>query len=488
MMILLILIAFPFSLFANNFPHIWTHGEDYWNLTGDIEQAKWLAKHHDLIVGAGINEAVYDAMKLANPNVKIMPYIAYNTYELNIQNWIKNWCVQNGYNFEETFYHYYYDTQVKFRGTNPGTILVRGYGGGTAKTLQESRVPSSWAQYNNGINQQTGEITRLNICPTSIAWRRGYEQYALAQLMTINAGRRKYSDGLFLDTFDGTVGDFYPQLERTIEMRNLRVSTASAAKVQAKQDIITAMKELQSFLTVKIGKTIVVSPNVGDIDYFYLWEKDFYADRSTDYAPPGVAVYIENMVRGGSNTSRIQRLKQTYDSMNQYGLVFISRNETTITNVSERVKQFVIASHYLINHPNYCLMYHCGSASFYGGNPPGQLYTTHWHKNLEYDLGTPVRRSGQDAWGQTNTDRFFVFASAPTYTILGREYTNALVLAKFGSQGGIANAGTNPTTHSLNGIYRLLLPDNSLGPAITQITLGASEGAILIKTVQRPGA
>ena len=78
--------------------------------------------------------------------------------------------------------------------------------------------------------------------------------------------------------------------------------------------------------------------------------------------------------------------------------------------------------------------------------------------------------------------RFFVFMDGgSSYKILGRDYEKALVLAKFGNVGGFDNIGINPTTHSLNGSYRRLLEDNSLGPIINEITLGFGEGAILIR-------
>jgi len=487
--ILAIIISLPLHLSANNFPHIRTHGYDYWNLTKDLDQAKWLAKRHDWIIGAGINEAVYDAMKSANQNIKIMPYITYTTYEKNVQDWIKSWCAKNGYNFEDTLYHYYYDTEVNLISTNnPDKIVVKGYGGGSAKTIQESRVPSAWATYAFGLDKATGQITRLNINPSSRIWRAGYNAYTLNK-MTINASAGKYADGVFLDSFSGTSHAGWDlHLENTIEFRNLGIRGREAARARARDDTVAAMKDLQSFLTSKIGRTIVVGPNIADIDYFYHWEKELFADRFKDYVGPGVAACVEYMTRAGSNTARVQRLKQAYDSMIGDGLVFFARNETSILNVSEEVNQFLIASHYLINNRNYNLMYHRGSASFYGGIPAGKLYATHWHKNLEYDIGTPIKRSRRDYWGDANTDRFFVFGtvtgnldSLKNYTILGREYTNVLVLAKFGGKGGVANVGTNPTTHSLNGNYRLLQPDNSLGPPIKEITLGASEGAILIK-------
>ena len=133
-----------------------------------------------------------------------------------------------------------------------------------------------------------------------------------------------------------------------------------------------------------------------------------------------------------------------------------------------------------LNHPNAHFMYHYGNAGNYGGYPYGNPKPTHWHPNMEINIGTPVTRTGADYWGGTNTDRFYEFASGSDYRILAREYSNALVLANFGS-GGWDNIGNNLTTHQLDGGYYPLLDDNTNGPAVTSITLGQSEGAILLK-------
>jgi hypothetical protein len=49
-----------------------------------------------------------------------------------------------------------------------------------------------------------------------------------------------------------------------------------------------------------------------------------------------------------------------------------------------------------------------------------------------------------------------------------------------GSATGSLSANT-ATTHQLNGTYRALQADGTLGPQITSITLRNGEGAILIK-------
>ena len=65
-----------------------------------------------------------------------------------------------------------------------------------------------------------------------------------------------------------------------------------------------------------------------------------------------------------------------------------------------------------------------------------------------------------------------------------RSYSNALVLYKplsYRAGVGTGTAADNTvTTHVLNGNYRMLRNDGTLGPVITSITLRNGEGAILI--------
>jgi hypothetical protein len=72
-----------------------------------------------------------------------------------------------------------------------------------------------------------------------------------------------------------------------------------------------------------------------------------------------------------------------------------------------------------------------------------------------------------------------------TYKVYSRSYGNALVLYKPRSYTAGVGTGTTDdataTTHALNGSYRAVNADGTLGPVITQITLRNGEGAVLIK-------
>jgi len=459
---------------CNNFTHIQTGGYDYAydTIQNSPNEAAWLATHHDIIIGLGdwqtgrMPETLYDTMKRANPNARFYQYIAYNTMLPNMSTEMEAWCQANGRNAEELYYHYYNDTQVRLR--NNQLVTFRGYGGGSAQTLKDARVPATW---------WSGQYPNIN--PTSQTFREAFKAYA-ANVITVNKANNKYCDGVLLDTFEGTVDTYFDiHLENTIELRNLGVTESAAARRRVTTDLLASKNDLEAYLSQYAGKTIRVIPNAADVDNVYQWFPDVYKNA---LASPYDELSIEFLITSGyTSLARIPRLKQVYDDMAAGFFFFINSQTNYEQNVPFNFTQFILAVHYLINHPNGCFSYHLGSASYYGGRD-GTLQNTHWHKNIEYDLGKPTIRSQPDYWGEQNTDRFFVFADGGSqYKILGREYERALVLAKFGNVGGWANIGINPTTHELPGDFRRLLADNSLGPVIRQVTLGFAEGAILIK-------
>jgi hypothetical protein len=487
---------FPYNMLGNlrvpNFSHINTGGFDYDIACVEASQNErtWLATHHDMIVGLGdyttwiLPETDYNALKNINPDLIFVQYIPYNTMLPAMVTWMENWCTSNSRDPELLYYHYYYDTTVRLR--NGATKTVLGYGGGTAETLSESRAVSSWWA---GIYP--------NVCPTSQTFRDAFNAYAAA-VVTVNASANKYCDGVFLDTFQGTVDDYYIMyLQNTIEMIALGKTNRASAEIQASADLVTALKYLKQYLTSYAGKTMMVIPNAGDISYTYHWMPSVFHDALTTSPPIYTEMGVEYLIASGFNSyERIQYLKKTYDDMDAGFTFFINSQTNFATGVPFGFIQFILASHYLINHTNGYFSYHRGNANTYAAftedglhpysvdYPSASHQYSHWHKNIEYDIGSPVVRSENDYWGSSGTDRFFVFASEGTAynstKVLGRKYENALVLAKFGSVGGWDNIGINPITYALNGNYQRLLADNTLGDVITEITLGYGEGAILI--------
>jgi hypothetical protein len=115
---------------------------------------------------------------------------------------------------------------------------------------------------------------------------------------------------------------------------------------------------------------------------------------------------------------------------------------------------------------------------FNGGYAPASAWNQHWTNAVNFNVGKPL-----GTWS--------IFATGPdpespalTYTVFERKYQNALVLYKPLSYSSKYGSGTldddTATTFKLNGTYRPLNADGTLGAPITKITLLNGEGAILV--------
>jgi hypothetical protein len=475
---------------GQNFPHLQTFGFDYISFDDDLKQAKWAAKHHDWIVGISperrrgprfepipLRASVYDAIKKANPSTKIVAYFAYHSNAPQDMNWMEDWCRQNGHDPEKLYYHYYTDTKVRISGDE--FVMVPGYGGGSAKKLEEARARVHW----------NGGWVAIN--PSSHTWRLASQALVKQIIRVQDDAHGQYVDGLFLDSFDGLIekGYWSSQLENTIELHDTNTDQASKnsdvdlvyQKVQ--KDLIDSKMELEKALRTETGNNeFVVMVNAGEPDYPYYWLASSYMEK---YRRQLDAMALEIFVNQSyHSTPYIQRLKQTYDDL-EHGRKIWMRSETGATRNQRDIPlaftQYILASHYLVNHKNAVFMYHEGSSANYGGYPSDSLYQTHWHSNMEVNIGEPIHRKNTDYWGKNGTDRFFIFAKDSNSTVLGREYTNALVLAKFGPHNGWSGVGKNRKTYTLPEKFHTLNSDNSLGSLVDSISLGDGEGAILLR-------
>jgi hypothetical protein len=142
------------------------------------------------------------------------------------------------------------------------------------------------------------------------------------------------------------------------------------------------------------------------------------------------------------------------------------------SSTDPRTQMATLAYYYLIQDPISTFL------NFYGGYEPSTSWSRHWVDAVSYDVGQPVGTWSQFASGTDPAN------SALKYRVYRREYTNALVLYKPLSAApnvkGTLNDNT-ATVHTLNGSYRVLQPNGTLGSVVTSVSLRNGEGAILIK-------
>lgn len=139
---------------------------------------------------------------------------------------------------------------------------------------------------------------------------------------------------------------------------------------------------------------------------------------------------------------------------------------------SPRFQLSALAMYYLVADPTRSFL------MLNGGNEPASSWTRHWTDAIKYNVGQPqgafsVFTKGNDP---ANTNLQF--------TIYQRKYANALVLYKpvsyfRGTTGSIAD--NTATTHQLDGLYRKVNADGTLGPPTRTVTLRNGEGVVLAK-------
>lgn len=408
-------------------------GYDY----GDAEE---LIGKHDYIIGptpGGIAAIEYisptflTAARAANS--KVMHYAAYSSVLSHFSTWMENWCVQNGRNPEDMYYHYRIDTQIR---TTQGLKNVPGFPDGTAVNRAASRVPSKW---------WGGAYP--NVCPTCRTFRDAFN----ALMLEISTVGNQYIDGVFLDSWSATEEQGYWDLylNNTLELGG------GNAYPQVRTHLIEHFYEMRTYLRNATGNpAYVVNPNVGHYNYVYFFQKEL-SDPLDDIA-------IEEFISTPANDSIIPIMRNIWNDMEAGKTMWLHSQTNFDVNVPEKYNQFIFAVHYSLQHPRGRFAYHLGSPSNYTPS-----LRTHWHRNLDIDLGSPT--------GQ------FTSSQIGALGVVRREFEKAIVIACFGASGGFANIGTNPQTIPLGGNFRVLNPDNTLGPVVTQITLGQSEGAILMR-------
>jgi hypothetical protein len=138
-----------------------------------------------------------------------------------------------------------------------------------------------------------------------------------------------------------------------------------------------------------------------------------------------------------------------------------------------RTQIATLAEYYLLADPKMTFL------DFFGGYSPASSWTQHFSQAVTYNVGQPLGSWSVFATGTDPSN------AALTYKIFQRQYGNALVLYKPLSYAQNVGTGTladnTATTHQLNGQYRVLNADGTLGPIVTRVTLRNGEGAILIK-------
>ena len=201
-------------------------------------------------------------------------------------------------------------------------------------------------------------------------------------------------------------------------------------------------------------------------------------DASDPVARASTGVLEEYLLRATdanwANVTDVAGLVQdrlTSDSPPPY--VILDTHPGGFATTDARLRAATLAYYYLVADPDRTML------MFFGGANPSAAWSNTWIPSVGVDVGRPTGAMTTFATGADPENRSL------TYKVFRRDYGKAVVLFKprsytLGVGTGTLNAAT-ATTHQLGGSYRVLNPDGTLGPVVTQVMLRNGEGVVLMK-------
>lgn len=466
---------------GSNYPNIKIYGHTYKNLSGYPADAGFIARHFDMVMWGG--PIVGDSSAASNPTMVWLheagniPSIRSGYDSTRVELWIDD-SANNpmGYDWSDLLLYYKYDTTNwvgTFPGWNPGD-----------DTDGSECIDST--EGNNGLPSVPNRTAQCEWDARALL-QVGSKHWMLANVPAaayadFTADEAKYAvDTWNVEGFHFDVAAYQSlslNLGNTFTYEGWSETDPDFPYIE---DKIAFLPSVMADVESEVGSPVIAIANM--VSPTYICNSGGYYEPQHDYA----LAYLENLnleawlpYLSYANTSRRERLLECpfLDFLEQgKGIAFTYRE----VSPTEQGKLFSLAMFYMINHQMAFYFYMLNNAD--GTNAEN----TFWNPWVEYDVGQPVVNNlgFNDFQNQSGTNRFFVFASGSTYEVLGRQFLRSdnkrvLVLAKVMGPNESLGAGTG-TTIALNGSYKKVLSDFTLGPTINQITLVNNEGVILVK-------
>jgi hypothetical protein len=138
-----------------------------------------------------------------------------------------------------------------------------------------------------------------------------------------------------------------------------------------------------------------------------------------------------------------------------------------------RTQLATLAYYYLLADPTRTFL------DFYGGSSPSTSWSQHWSAAAAVNIGAPAGPM-QTYWSGVDPENAVLGSR-----VFSRAYTNGLVLYKplsyTAGKGNGTHDDSTATTHTLDGNYRVVSADGSIGPVVNSVNLRNGEGVVLVK-------
>lgn len=391
-------------------------------------------------------------------------------------------------------YSFITGTKTQYKGWNPdspGTPNT-GCNASTATTRAESRMMSAYLpQWDvpNYVHPQLADYFAQTFQNENIYWAGGTSAVSGVNFDTVvKDNHMAFADGMHMSW------EYWGA--------DVRSTTTPA---QPFYDYFTLQQNVRAKLSSNAGQSAFRYPgNVITVPNEY---------PLSIYTPDTLASVQDNLVevffdhyQNGSNTYQNEcgQWKSLLDETNNQGeRFFLNSYErvgsyctggTTYDCRTDRGKIESLAMYYLLQNALTSYLYAADVEPF----TPDAL----WNPAVTVDIGQPtIMPSGaKDIFGTIGTDNFYNFddqsggftcpitSSTPTDAVYARNYTNGLVLVKHRHDwtdsviyGDESSSDVTKKAYALDGYYRPVLADGTIGAPTNAVTLSNSQGAILLR-------
>jgi len=375
---------------------------------------------------------------------------------------MQKWFAAQECNYEDAWLHYSDDSRTADRSGNPWT--VKGWGNGSAKNREEARVRSSGGFIYNHANSCV------------VGWLK--HKFVESVQEVEHSSKRPLYRGVFIDSMmslDTRIDNV--EIPKTlsgghiIEYGNKTVEQIVPMGIYQK-----AVIEAERAITNAMHSAVP-----GSLLLLNLANETTQSDYDQVMATDG---YLSEWFDGEENNRGSRGSGGDFDfvkSLTDKGKIFIW-SEALDANTVPKLKDFngcnypnPLKRHRMYSLTNYWIAKQ-GDLVWFEERPIELYLGDFWYKAQERNVGDPrgpysIWKTGADPAGQN-------------FRIYRRDYsTGAIMLnrSRFGwNDSDNRDYGTKTPLYDLNGSYRILYSDNTLGPVIQNVGLCLGEAVTLI--------
>jgi hypothetical protein len=461
--------------------HIKIYGQSYThfeNVADPEAQAQFVADNYDIYMGGGTIVGDYmsgtTSINLYEPTTV---HIVARWDSIRIQNWLDNPALnREGYLFDDVVMHYKWDVSTWYADT-PGWNPDDDLDGDLCRDVPPSEPDRT------AVCIQDAEVRQPDYFNPGRFLRRARIMHpAVIGASVLSLVDRWGHHGIGGFHFDAVAYENWRlELAKTFTYEGFDESDPNhPMRTDLLLFVPTVVKEAEKELGVPVihfGNTVAprytcAIPESGELALRYL--ENTLNENWIDTGISGV--------KPMATDRRADYLDCPYSEWLEHGkgYVFSAFNRPP----TDRGKRFSLALFYMINHQMAFYYYRTDGHSIW---PEEYVWDKQFNNYVDYDIGQPAINSlgHPDFQGNTGTNRYFVMETATGYEILGRQYrradgTRILVLVKLMDRDRVE--GADPAPFQLPGAYHPVLPDLTLGAAVTAIELVNNDGVILVES------